>query len=239
MALHSVDATAGVGLIQRSGSRLLAGLRNRLTLGLVTRAVHIGLRRAIGRGLPIPATQVPLLVRPLAPADLDVLLPVETAGLSRVEKGDVKMRRHLAAHASESCFVAVDKRSGEPCFMAWLIGAGSDVLRLLEGVPPLEPHQAIVEYAYVPPRHRGLGLMAPCGLMVAEQALAIGATETIAFIGEINIPSLRGARRAGFTPYMRHVRTHLLFGMFQFDRFIPLRDGEDGWPAGLDRREEP
>lgn len=236
MTLHSIDTTVGAGSPARSGSQLRARLRNRLELGLVTRAVHIGLRREIGRGLPIPETQVPLVVRRLEPADVDVLLSVDTSGLPRVEREDVAFRRHLAANAPESCFVAVDTRSGEPCFMAWLVGPGSDVIRFVEGVPPLQPHQAIVEYAYVPPRHRGLGLMAPCGLMVAEQALAIGATETIAFIGEINIRSLKGARRAGFTPYMRHVRTHLLFGLFQYDRFIPLREGEDGWPAGMDSR---
>ena len=57
------------------------------------------------------------------------------------------------------------------------------------------------------PEFRSQHLMPPAVSLIAEQVSDIDARWAIGFIREDNIPALKGAKRAGFRPYIeRHER---------------------------------
>lgn len=203
--------------------RRLGNIRERLAKGLVSDSVHIGLRRPVLRADEIPPSPIPLSVRRITADDVAELLPPCPRGVSRVEQADIAMRRMLFALLPESGFAVIDETSGRPCFLQWLIGPDqNDKIARLEGLPPLEPHQLMAEGAYVPPAYRGQKLGVAAVVRAFVHAGDLGAREIVTFVGEANVPSVKGAARIGFKPYMLHVRRHLLFGLFAYDRFLPM-----------------
>jgi hypothetical protein len=68
--------------------------------------------------------------------------------------------------------------------------------------PILAPDEALIEGAFTPESHRGLGIMPRAMALIAERATDFGARYVLTFVGEDNIPSLKGCKRAGFAPYM-------------------------------------
>lgn len=205
---------------------LRARIARRLALGLHSRSVHLGLNFQLD-----PATlafrQPGLALRRLTPAYRDRILPEDTSHLSAADQMEVEQRREYCERLPDRGYVVVDEATGEPCYLMWVLThLDNELLKNVEATPPLQPHQALMEGAYVPPHYRGRRIMAPAGTMIMAKALELGATEALSFIGEINTPSLRGAYRVGFRPYRRHVRHHLLFGLLKFDRYEALSSEE-------------
>ncbi len=199
-------------------SSLSRRLRHRLSFGLISRSIHIGHKRQL-RDVPIPPADIPISVRPLRDADLETLLPPDTSGLDEAERNEIETRRSFARRVPVGGWVAVDLRNGQPCFMMWIIDhANSNGVAQLEGTPRLRPHQIATENVYVAPGYRGKRISTPASLAAIEMARG-DATEVIAFIGETNLVSRQGAARSGLTPYIRHVRWHLLFGLVHIDLF--------------------
>jgi RimJ/RimL family protein N-acetyltransferase len=93
------------------------------------------------------------------------------------------------------------------------------VIRRLACFPALGHDEALLEGAYTPPQHRGLGIMSAAMAMIAERADELGARHVLTFVGEDNIPSLKGCRRAGFHPHMMHFRSQWGFGIRCRDTF--------------------
>jgi len=129
----------------------------------------------------------------------------------------------LAAKRIAGAFVAVDERDGRPCYIQWLFGAAdNDFIRRLRGFPQLAADEALLEGAYTPASHRGLGIMPAAMGLIAEKAETIGARYVITFVDQNNIPSLKGCQRCGFSPDLLHRLVGLGFGLFRRDSFTKL-----------------
>ncbi len=194
----------------------------RLRLGLRFETIRFGLRRDLAQPFPAPAAKIPISVRPLAESDLPALLAVD-ATTSPEDRFQIASRRVMADRHLAGGFVAVDERDGRPCYVQWLFGAGdNDFVRRLQGFPQLAPDEALLEGAYTPASHRGLGIMPAAMALIAEKAEAIGARYVITFVDLTNIPSLKGCQRSGFSPDLLHRLVGLGFGFFRRDSFTKL-----------------
>jgi RimJ/RimL family protein N-acetyltransferase len=197
-------------------------IAGRLRLGLRNEATRFGLRRDLTHKFPAPPAKIPISVRPLVEADLPVLLAVDGT-TSPEDRYEIACRRAMAAKRIAGAFVAVDERDGTPCYVQWLFGAAdNDFVRRLHGFPQLAADEALLEGAYTPARHRGLGIMPAAMALIAEKADAIGARYVITFVAPDNIPSLKGCQRCGFSPDLVHRLVGFGFGLFRRDGFTKL-----------------
>ena len=73
--------------------------------------------------------------------------------------------------------------------------------------PVLTPDTVLLEGAFTPEAARGKRIMSAAMSMIAELgATEHGARYVITFVGDDNLPSLKGCARAGFTPYIHRSR---------------------------------
>jgi hypothetical protein len=122
---------------------------------------------------------------------------------------------------------------GDQCFIQWLIGQdqndkvfaffGGEYLRLKQG-------EMLMENAYTPAKHRGKRVM-PCAMsQIAEVGTKLNAKRIFTYVGEDNIGSLKGCKRAGFMPYlMRTERWRFFRRSMDFNLLPP------GTPYPFDR----
>ena len=185
----------------------------------------IGLRRDARIPFSPPAAAIPIIVRPLSPADDLSMLDVDAPGLpGEVVYTRLGVRRLLQSGIS-TCFVAIGP-DGKPCHLQWLITAKENPkLRAEFGdlFPALEPDQAMIEGAYTPEPLQRLGVMAEATARIAARAPEFGARWVLGFTVERNHASLKAAMRAGFRPYLRRVESWRLFR--RRIRFTPLPEG--------------
>ena len=195
----------------------------RLRLGLRSKFTRYGLRRDLAVPITNPSAKIPISLRPLEPSDLSVLLPEDDQALEPLERIQIAWRRDFYRKAPEGCWVAVDERSGTPCYMQWLFGSSRNpLIRTLKGFPELEPDEALLENAFTPVAYRGLGIMSAAMALIAERAADIGARNVLTFVGDDNIGSLKGCQRAGFHPHLLNTRVRLLYGTINSNRFERL-----------------
>jgi GNAT superfamily N-acetyltransferase len=199
-------------------------IEGRLRLGLTRRAISYGLRRDLAVAVEHPSAKIPISVRPMKAADLGVLLPADTSSLDPDDRIEVAWRvRFAGKFGLDGGFVAIDERSGQPCYMQWLLGPErNEEIARLRSFPRLAEGEALLENAYTPARHRGLGIMSAAMAQIAERGAETGARSVLTFVGRDNPASLKGCRRAGFSPDMVHTRRDLAFGLLRSDRFETL-----------------
>lgn len=211
--------------IQSKLTHLKKRISGRLQQGLYAELRRYGLHRDLTRPLENPKAKIPISVRPLMELDIDVLLPLE--GVSAAERQEAIWRRDFYRRLPKGCFVAVDLRDGKPCYMQWLVGPGdNDILARFKCFPPLKNGEALLEQAYTPPSHRGLGVMSAAMAMIAERASDLGARHVLTFVEEKNTASLKGCWRAGFQPYLRHRRTQMGFGIIVRNSFREMAEND-------------
>lgn len=206
-------------------------VESRLKLGLSLRSLNYGLRRDLTVPIEHPSAKIPISVRPMRDEDLDILLPTGPL-VPEQERMEANWRRGFAHNVGSGGFVAIDERDGSPCYMQWLLKpAQNDFIAQLKTFPLLKDDEALLENAYTPPSHRGLGIMSAAMALIAERAADFGARYVMTFVGHDNVPSLKGCRRAGFDPDMLHVRHDSLFGLIRRNRFDRLAadDPRRGW----------
>jgi RimJ/RimL family protein N-acetyltransferase len=197
-------------------------IAGRLRLGLRNESTRYGLRRDLAHPFPAPPAKIPISVRPLAEADLSALLAVDDT-TSPEDRFEMACRRALAAKRIAGAYVAIDERDGTPCYVQWLFGAAdNDFVRRLHGFPKLAADEALLEGAYTPATHRGLGIMPAAMALIAEKADTLGARYVITFVAPDNIPSLKGCQRCGFSPDLVHRLVGFGFGLFRRDSFTKL-----------------
>jgi RimJ/RimL family protein N-acetyltransferase len=232
MSIQYVDGAETSVSVRQWAMRRLSNLRERLAKGLLSDSVQIGLKRPAPGADEPPPTKLPLSLRALTRADLDEVLPADVSGLSRTEAADIQMRRELADLIPECGIAVVDDRNGHVCFIQWVIGPDrNDAIARMEGLPRLAEGEWMLEGAYVPPASRGrTASLAAAGVALAH-AGKLGAKQVITFVGETNTVSMRGVTRLGFRPYMLHVRRHVAFGLFEFDRFRPISPDDPRFAA--------
>ena len=130
-------------------ARVLAyRIEGRIQLGLKRHAISYGLRRDLAVAIEYPSAKIPISVRPMTAADLEVLLPADTASLAPQDRIEVAWRTRFAEKFGlDGGHVAVDERSGQPCYMQWLLGPErNEAIARLKSFPRLaageaQPHQ--------------------------------------------------------------------------------------------------
>jgi RimJ/RimL family protein N-acetyltransferase len=186
--------------------------------------VSYGLRRDLDRPFTPPLARLDVEIRPLAPGDdLSFLDPTRgaTAEAELVRRNQLR----LLAAGIGTCWIAVDS-DGKPCYMEWLMTSRDNAaIRSQWGgvIPPLGAGEALLEGAYTPVRHRGLGIMTHAVARIAEKAGALGVRWVITFTAEDNVPALKACRKAGFDPYVERRITWRLGR--RRAAFAPLPDG--------------
>lgn len=208
-------------------SQLKLLVAGRLRLGFKSEFRRFGLRRDLATPHAAPPARIPIHVRPLAESDLPVLLPEDASHLEPGERLQMAWRRRFLAKVTGDCFVAVDERHGTPCYMQWLLGPSQNgLIASLGGFPPLAADEALLENAFTPVGHRGLGIMPAAMALIAERASQFGARHVLTFVDEGNIASLKGCQRAGFFPHIVSTRRRYAFGTIDSTAFETLAEGD-------------
>jgi GNAT superfamily N-acetyltransferase len=188
-----------------------------------------GLRRDVTVPFPAPDAAIPLTVRPLQPGDVSTLFGTGNRDLSGEALRERTIRQRMVEANLATCYVAVTA-DGQPCYVQWLIGPReNEKIRAIFGdrFPPLAADEMLLEGAFTLEEWRGKGIMAAAMARIAERAVAEGARWVITFVGAGNIPSLKGCKKAGFTPYLE--RTDSVRFFRHRSRFAPVPD-TDGPP---------
>ena len=163
--------------------------------------VAYGLRRDLSKPFTAPAAKIDLQLRPLAAGETLSFLDPAPGFTSDAEWIRRNQLRIIAAKIP-TCWLAIDP-DGKPCYMQWLLGSADNPrIRKQWGAvfPRLGPEEALLEGAYTPETHRGLGIMANAMARIAEQARGLGARWVITFVDAENVASLKGCKKAGFHP---------------------------------------
>jgi GNAT superfamily N-acetyltransferase len=184
------------------------------------------LRRDLTRPFEAPAAKIPITVRPARDADAAALFNPSAPGLSPAEIDDRIARWGFFKAGIPRCYVAIDQ-NGCPCYSQWLMSSADNhrIQEFFRGAfPVLAPDEALFEGAFTPESHRGQGIMPRAMALIAEKARDFGARYVITFVGENNIPSLKGCARSGFTPYMRRTADWRL--LRRRVTFLPLSSGQ-------------
>src|SRR5271166_4327881 len=171
---------------------------------LYGRSTSYGLRRDLDLPFAAPMAKIPIFVRGLVQADIPFLLP-DTSAMDSATSWELRVRQAHLESGIPQCYVAIDQRTDAPCYFQWLMGAAhnSEIQAFFQGsFPELMPNEALLENAYTPVGYRGMGIMSAAMAQIAEQALKIGARHVITFVDRHNVPSLKGCKKAGFSPYV-------------------------------------
>ena len=210
-------------------TELRHSLQNRLSTRFREQTLAYGLRRDLAVPLEAPKAKIPIEIRPAQESDAPLLFPEDQSGLPPAERLELAWRRSHFEARIPTCYVAVDPRSGAPCYFQWLMGPDqNEFIRSLGLCPLLKPDEAILENAYTPVQYRGYGIMAAAMALIAERGTALGARYVYTYVGQDNIPSLKGCARAGFSPHLVRDRTTWGFGLFSTVSFRLLGEGEAG-----------
>ena len=213
----------------RDAIRLAREGHLREALGLVSSRVHsdylsYGLKRDLRRPHKPPKAAIDLEIRPLASSDSLAFLDPRPGAEADQELIRQNQLRLLEADIP-TCWIATDP-GGRPCYMQWLVTSRDNArIKAQWGgvMPELRPDEALLEGAYTPESHRGLGIMAHAMARIAERAAELGASSVITFVAAENVPSLKGCKKAGFDPYVeRRVKWRL--GVRRVE-FTPLPEG--------------
>jgi GNAT superfamily N-acetyltransferase len=169
------------------------------------------LRRDLSIPFTRPSAKRPIIVRPIRDDDIPIIL-------------EERPRRLPVLCANiPTCYVATTE-DGQLCYMQWLVGAADQ-----EKIRPyfkgsfgrLNKDQVLLEFAYTFKKFRGQGIMAAAMAEIAEKGLLQQARWAITFVQADNIPSLKGCRNAGFSPYMLREEKWRFFHLKQAFRVLP------------------
>lgn len=223
-------ARAEPGLIER-----LAGkVRRRLGAGLYHTETYLGLRRDLAVDFPLMKARIPISLREVEPTDIPVLFPADQSHLDPADRQELAWRMtHLEADIP-TCYVAVDERNGEPCYIQWLMDwrQNARIKAMWPDMPTFREGEGLLENAYCPPHYRGKGVAARAPGLILEKAKEQGLRYVYTFVGTDNRGSIRGCQRAGLMPHTIRRQTRALFGFIERSTYEPLA-GDDPRRAGV------
>ena len=136
------------------------------------------------------------------------IFDVELASARGEDWLETYLRHRMVAAEVTELYVARDD-AGAPVYAQWLVRSAhwAQLDRFAPGrYPPLAPDEALVEGAFTFPRFRGLGVMADGMAQLLAIAGAAGVRSVLTYVGDDNVPSLRGCARVGFE--LDHVRVN-------------------------------
>ena len=166
----------------------------------------LGLRCPLDHEPQVPTAKIPVSMLPRN-AEFDGFL----RELEEVQGGaslDAFVRQRMLASGIETLYVTQDE-NGAPVYGQWLVTHASlpTLDRFSPGrYPRLATDEALVEGAYTFARFRGLGVMAAGMAQLLVRARETGARAVFTYVGDDNVPSLRGCARVGFD--LDHVRVN-------------------------------
>lgn len=182
-----------------------------------------------------PRAKIPISIRPLQESDIPVLLNMD-AGKMTGEAAKVRAQRLLLFKSNiQQCYVAVTE-DNSPCYMQWLMGAeeNNKIQELFKGgFPLLAPGEMLLEGAFTLEAFRGQRIMPEAMAKIAEKGIDFEARRIYTFVGADNIPSLKGCKRSGFTPYSIRIDRWRLFR-----RLLEFRELPTGTPYPFDEKEQ-
>jgi RimJ/RimL family protein N-acetyltransferase len=163
------------------------------------------------------------------------LLDLDQPGLTSAERKELVDRLTMIEEGMHTCYVGVDEND-KACYMQWLIGPNENenLQRLFRGgFPWLDQDEALLEDAFTPASHRGLGIMSCAMAHIAEKGTDIGARYVITFVHDQNVASLKGCKRSGFVPYKLRIEKDFLFR-----RTISFAKLPEGTPYPFDKKKQ-
>jgi ribosomal protein S18 acetylase RimI-like enzyme len=186
--------------------------------------VGVGVARELDTPIPTRNPRIPLTLRPMRPEDehwfTDHEGHSESQAINRLDA------RRILDSGISTFYVAVTE-DDEPVFMQLLaFPPENDHLRSAWGgmVPPLQPDEAIIDFAFTLEKYRAVGAMPWALARLAEIAREGGAKRLVAWLPEDNVSMNRFFRRVGFTRVgTRHERYR--FGRRRIS-FEPYEDPE-------------
>jgi len=123
--------------------------------------------------------------------------------------------------------------TNRPISSGYWAQAKNDKIRAIFGTrfPALASNEMLLEGAFTFEAWRGKGIMACAMAQITDQAPSYGAKNVITFVGEGNIPSLKGCNRCGFEPNSRRTDTLRLFRHSARFSALSVNDSVDGYRA--------
>jgi hypothetical protein len=183
----------------------------------------VGLRRDAST-VRVRAPRSAIEIRPLRPEDQPYFTTL-------VSGGGVYLRMsaaHLLASDLETPYVAV-LSDGTPCYMQYLIFPDQNpkLERIFRGtILPLEPDEALLDFAFTLKPHRFLGVMPYAFESLIDVARKQGAQRIVTYVSPADSSMTRFAERIGFKPFvMRRERYRLFRRSVQF-QFLPRRTAD-------------
>jgi GNAT superfamily N-acetyltransferase len=199
--------------------RLLLGTGNiDFVLGLIRRwlwsdAVAVGLRRELTTPIPARRPTVRLEVRPIRPAEWHAFTDLRGDSV-RGEQGLIRVNAyHLLRSGIRTCYVAVTE-DGEPCYMQFLIlpDENDRLDKVFGGLfPPLEPEEALVEFAFTLEPYRARGVMPFALAELAEEARRKRVRWLVTYVPAHQVTLLRFFERSGFRRFRLRRERYRLF----------------------------
>jgi GNAT superfamily N-acetyltransferase len=119
----------------------------------------------------------------------------------------------LVAKNIPNCYVAANM-DDVPCYRQWLMGPDQNmkIRDFWKGTfPNLNKDEGLLESAFTVPDFRGQRIMPAAMARIAEKGKDLGIRYVITFVGTDNIPSLKGCKRSGFSPYVLRTEKWVLF----------------------------
>lgn len=173
----------------------------------------LGLRRDLAVSFETPAAAIPISIRLMREDDIPHLLGTHNPDLCGAGRLDRLNRQNMIKAGFRTCYVAVT-RDDVPCYMQFLIGPDENqLLRThFRGLyPHLSKDEALLEGAFTPEAFRGQRIMPSAMAQIARKAAELGARWVITYVGNDNIASLKGCKRAGFFPFQEREECWRLF----------------------------
>lgn len=186
-------------------------LFNELRKQFNSESLSLGLQKDLKQYFPLPKAKINISIRGCENEDIDELLGPDTQ--DPLERRAISDQKGILNAAIPGCFVAVAD-DGRPCYMQWLISSEcNDVVAGHFGglFPSLKKSEALLEGAYTPPAFRGKGIMSAAMAQIANKASDNNANIVCTFVDINNIASLKGCKRAGFTPYVLRKERWFMF----------------------------
>jgi hypothetical protein len=175
------------------------------------------LRRDLEVPFKTPPAKIALSIRPLLDEDVSELLECGS------EVDELLKRKDFLKEKVPTCYVAVTE-DGHPCYMQWLMLAEQNEniqAYFGDAFPRLKQNEGLLEFAYCVEKYRGMGIMQHSMAEIAIKGKESGARWIITFVREDNIPSLKGCKRAGFSPYLVHENKWRFFHCRSDIRMLP------------------
>lgn len=214
----TVKLRNGVDLLKRGHFSLFW---NEVAKRSYSTTLSFGLSRNLHTSFVNPNAKISIKIREFKNEDIEYLFDHGAYFLENPRQAEYQLK--LVNAKLPTCYVAVNEND-EACYMQWLIGPGQNHrLRELFGdtFPQLRPDEALLEAAFMSTSSRGLRIMPAAMSRIAVKAKQMPGVKTVTTYVDIeNIPSLKGCKRAGFSPFLLRKDEWLFFN--RYISFSPL-----------------